>query len=594
MHFLNQQFGPKGHAFSFFFKVISLALVKTLCLNGVLAQEEQVKKSGITFNGTSTISGYYSNRTPFGQDIPPEYLNWHLRGNLNLAGIPLQISSLLTTQQRPERQSMNHFSIRIDTRSLIRQPELSQSLPFLKYVETFEVGRTRPDYSQLMLSGIPLNGINIALRGFGFHLAFAYGNSQRAVNRGSYLSQQYKQEMIFGRIGFGRKDENYLNISMLRAKDDPNSIEANPTFYVREPYTFVHNLDTFFIPLDSVPVVRKPRETLMSGVELGLSLFNHKLKLHGEVVGSVNTSNAESETIPVNEIPDWIMKLHEPRLTTSLSYAFGFRSALDLKTTRVQASMRRTAPGFQSPGTPFMRQDNFNYEIRANQLLFSRKLSVQPYFRWFRDNLSGQKAQTTYTQVWGINSMWRPAGLPYLGVNYSPHKQETRHEDFAQTNLATVLTISSGRNYRINDLAAFTGLSWSNQQIKSKFETGERVYTGNNFSLQQSLRLRVPITFNATAGYYIFETDESTSNSYQLALRANYQYERKWNAGMGVRYLDQNSDRKRTGITANFRYSFGKFGEVNLSAEPALYRDLLDPEREYDEFVVRVSFTNKW
>jgi hypothetical protein len=223
-----------------------------------------------------------------------------------------------------------------------------------------------------------------------------------------------------------------------------------------------------------------------------------------------------------------------------------------------------------------------------------RKVIIQPHIRWFRDNLSDQKAQTTYTLIWGFNATWRPVKFPYISANYSPHRQETHLENFDQTNEATILTLSTGKNYYINQLQAFTGFTWSNQAMKQTTPELEQEFTGNNYSLQQSLRLRFPLTLTANIGYYFFEGPAVSNETYQLGLRANYQHKRVWNAGLGFRYLDQNAERNRTAVIAQMNYTLGKFGEIRFSAEPAIYRDLLNPEREYDEYVVRISLINKW
>lgn len=507
--------------------------------------------------------------------------------------IPFNVSAILSSQQQRMQNGINNFSIQLDSRSLLRQPSLSDKSGLFRFVETFEVGRTRPNYSQLIFSGITLDGINIGFRFQAFHLAFAYGTSQRPV-QGTVSSQQYRQKMVFGRLGIGKRDGSYMNLSLLSARDDENSIEPVTGYYVRQPDTLIHHLDTFFIRLDSLSIQRKPTASLMPGVEAGLLLFNKSLLIHAEMAGTIHTANTQSELAPVLNVPESFEGIYQSRLSSSASYAYLIRMELNLSGTRFEGSLRKVAPGFISPGTAYTRQNHLAYQFRLTQQLFNRRISVQPHLRWFRNNLSNQQKQTMYTLIWGVTMAWRPAKLPFIQLSYSPHRQEVHRSAAIQTNLARVLTTSTGMNYRAGNLQAFSGLSWSRQLMEYRLDEVSNKYKGDNISLQQSLQISRPFGIHANLGYYYFEANDDTSLTRQFGFRTTYRQHKKWNISLGFRHINQNSERKRTGITARAAYDFGKFGEIRISAEPAIYRDVLRPEREYDEYTFRLSLINKW
>lgn len=570
-----------------------VVVVSVLLFN--IHQQSEASSSGFSFDGVSRISLYYSDHQHFGQSIPSEYLSWQLRSRLTLFHIPLQVSSLLSTQQGAGRQSINHLSVSLDTRSLLRHIDTSGTLRFFRHFETMELGRTRPAYSPLMLHGIPVTGVNVSMRIRGAHAAFVYGNSKRAVRRGTFLSQQHKQKILFGRIGVGSLDATFFNFSVLHAKDDRASIEPTGHYYHWPADTLVHHMDTLFIAPDSAAVYRRPGESLLPGVEFGFGFFGKKLQIRAEAVGMVHTSNTESDAIEIGSLPSWIDRVHPIRLTSAVSYAYGLTKELRLSTTRVNASYQVIAPGFYSPGTPLLRQDRELFRMSVSQSLFNRKFTIQPHFRWFRDNLSNHKTATTETLIWGITGMWRPANLPYLSFSYSPHKQELQHDTHPVVNTAQVTTVSTGRNYTVsNQLQAFTGFSWSNQQTSIKNIDQEREFRGNNFSLQQSLRLTIPLNLMANIGLYMMETEGTSTSTRQYMLRGTYDVQEAWRVSLGIRHFNRGGESKRTGIRFQTSYDFGRFGALELLAEPLYYRDILNPEREYDQYIVRITFINKW
>jgi hypothetical protein len=559
-----------------------------------IAQNTSQQIKPINFSGSSNLTVKYSNRQAFGQEIPPQYLNWHARARLSIYGLPIELGSLLSTQNSQTRQPMNYFSVKLDSRSIMRHPEIAGKVPFMKYFETLEIGRTRPEYSDLMLRGVPINGLNISFRAKGLHAAVAYGNTQKPVSEGLFLYQRYQQKLIFGRIGFGQKNGTNFNISVLHAKDIAESIEPTPLTYIRQPDTFVYQLDTFFIRQDSVALVRKPIESLMAGTGINIALFKNRFRINAELAGSVFTANSNSENIYIEAIPGWLERIYKPTLSTSASYAYSIGSELNIQSTRLTVSMRRIAPGYQAPGTDYMRQDIMVYEARLNQVLFNRKLTLQPYFQWYRDNISGMKAYTTSMLRWGVITMWRPTHLPYLSLAYMPNLQKMQHSTSPESNHASVLTASSGKNYRIGKLNAFTSVSWSNQIMKSKTPESWKQFHANNFSFQQSVQLKVPVTIITNLGFYILDNSEEKTKLFQIQLMANYQHEKKWNAGLGIRHFNQDPGRKRTGLTARFSYELGKYGQIIFAAEPIKYRDRFNPSREFDEYSARISLINKW
>ncbi len=567
-----------------------------ICFLPLKGTEDTCKREGrwrVSFKGTSTLTGYWSNRQGIGQDIPAQYLIWSFRGQLNLAGIPINGSALYSTMQHPGYQPMNHYTLQVDMRTLLRQGIKKPALRFLRHFEVLEVGRTRPDYSKLMISGVMLQGAHAGVRFGRFSAAAAYGTSQQPVTGGFLWSPQYRQRMFFGRLGYGRPEKSSVYLSVLRYRDLPESHTGDAQFFIQQPDTFIHIADTFFLPADTIPLIQHPGEGMVVGIEGVTHLFQQKLQFRGELSGCANTTNTGSEPIASDVLPNWITSVYQPRLTTSLSYAARLESSLNLPNTKVKASAMRIAPGYRSAGVPFMRQDYEGLEVQATRMLLSKRVMVQPWARIYRDNLSGLKAMTTTTDIWGITTFIRPDKWPWVSMTWSPHRQQVSGENMIQRSNAEIFTISSGKNYILaKHYNAYTGITWSGQNMKTTVSDVITAYKGAQLMVQQTVMLKIPLSLQLSGGYYSLRTDTLHRLSGMVTAAAYYHHGRKWRAGLSIRYTG-NQDERRTGVAVNFSADLGKAGRLIFVAEPLRYRDALRPEREFNQYMVRCSLVTR-
>jgi hypothetical protein len=577
-------------------KILPVASILFFCyipLKATSGSENEPGDKWVTFKGTSTLTGYLSNRQGFGQEIPSQYLTWIFRGQLTLAGIPLNGSALISTLQHPGYQPMNHYTLQVDTRAILQHGIPKPAFRFLRYFEVLEVGRTRPEYSKLMLSGIMLQGAHAGVRFGRLSLAAACGTSQQPVSNGFLWSQQYRQRMYFGRIGFGHYNQSSFYLSALRYRDIPESHSGDTHFYVQRPDTFIHIADTFFIPGDTIPLIQHPGEGLVVGLESAASLFNRRLQIGGELSGCANTGNTSSEPVATEAMPAWVSSVFQPRLSTSLSYAARIHGNLNLQYAKVRVTAMRVAPGYRSAGVPFMRQDYEGIEVQVTAMLLKKRLMVQPWVRLYRDNLSGLKAITTTTDIRGVTAFWRPNKLPWVSVTWSPHRQQAKHESMLQQSTAGILTVAGGKNYLLaKEYNAYTGITWSGQQMEIRLSDIITRYRGRQLMVQQSVMLKMPLSLQLSGGYYSLHTDTLRQVSGTASIGGAYHHPKKWRLGVALRYTG-NPDQKRTGLAANFSADMGKAGRLTIVAEPILYRDLLRPDREFNQYIVRCSWVTR-
>lgn len=560
-------------------------------------QEKDTAHGWIKTHGIISLTANFSNRTEkYGYKVPPGWMMLQGNGTLQLFGIPFSVAGLYSTMQNDQYQPMNHLSLKFDAKSLLASKVRKPGLRFMRHFDVLEVGRARPSYSPLLLSRVPLTGVNVAVRFGAFYTAFAGGDLQREISTAAFGYNRYRQTMYFGRLGIGKEGSNHLYLQVLQAKDRESSIVSDlQTQFIRKPDTLIHLTDTFFIPSDTILLSVSPKESLLAGLGGGVSLFRKKLILEGEVAGGLHTANTRSDTLGGDLLPDWALKIYTPRLTTSLSYAARTKAVLNLRTTRLQLAWEMAGPGFQSPGINYIRQDYQSVQANGSQYLFRRRFSLQPQLRWYRDNLSGTRQTTTTTLIWGITALWQPAKLPYVSINFAPHAQTLRSEGVNISNTAKVIVVSSGKNYRLNrKISGFTGITWSSQQMKAQLPGNATQFTGNSITLQQGIIPNTAISFNANAMLYHQDFVTYTKILRQLGGSVQYRYRKSLVAGLGLRYNDSNGEERRTGISASLTADFKVWGQVRILAEPATYTSIPDPKDDFTEYSIRITYSKRW
>ena len=151
--------------------------------------QAQNETSPIQFHGSNKLFGQYANRQGTNSQIPASFWRNDLNMTLTVYGIPISSSFFITSEQSDLRQSINNFRIYFDLKALVKNKAkafaknkakglLNGKAPgfmrFLSNFKTFEVGKCRPNYSDLTLKGISVSGVNIELTPGKFYDVFCH------------------------------------------------------------------------------------------------------------------------------------------------------------------------------------------------------------------------------------------------------------------------------------------------------------------------------------------------------------------------------------------------------------------------------------
>ena len=265
---------------------------------------------------------------------------------------------------------------------------------------TVHAGDFSRDYSSYTLTGTRLRGFGVDLQPGRFLFSVQGGQAQRTVSAGSD-GAAYKRSMLAASLGYGRAGRNRIALTMLKAKDDPNSLEQK---LVRVDTTAI--LDTALVA-DPLRFATTPQENLVVGIETELTLFRNMLRFKGQGGASLFTRDLRSQTVSdVNVGPlGGISSLQPLRLSTNADAAYEGELELRLSRFGLRGGYEKVGAGYTSLGLPYLINDRQGFHVGGNVMLFSNRLALQGDTRMQSNNLLGQKSARTDRSTSTLSAM---------------------------------------------------------------------------------------------------------------------------------------------------------------------------------------------
>ncbi len=280
--------------------------------------------------------------------------------------IGLKMDCLLTTEQKFVAQPINRISI---------TPSWSWG--------SLDVWNFSPRFSELTLSGVTVRGLGLNLHPGAFTLSVIGGQSQEACE--DSLDEKFRRDVYGLQIGFGG-----FRINMLKAKDDSNSIKS-----------WGNTL---------------PQENLVAGTSVDFNLLN--INFRGEIAASAYTRDLRSDTIEIEEIPEFLKKIYPVHYSTRADYAYKTEATIPITTKgSIGGSYRYVGPGYTSLGLSTNHNDRVEYRVHGLFRPF-RIISLNGSFRQKKDNLIEDKSTTTKNSNLSLSTTFIPTSAFNLSVNY--------------------------------------------------------------------------------------------------------------------------------------------------------------------------------
>jgi hypothetical protein len=198
----------------------------------------------------------------------------------------------------------------------------------LKDYATINVGDSNPRLSHFTMNGKRIRGLNANIKWSWFNLHFVQGEINRAIEGDLKKAYSYsidtddegtkflslsrngytfEQNVMAGRLALGRGEKFQWGLNFMKARDDTNSVTQElknaEIVYSPDATGSVSGLDSGVVYTISELGTKAhylegknwagdgPKDNLVIGTDLGISLFNKRLRLDGELALSMTNNN---------------------------------------------------------------------------------------------------------------------------------------------------------------------------------------------------------------------------------------------------------------------------------------------------------------
>ncbi|GGM96049.1 hypothetical protein GCM10010967_31970 [Dyadobacter beijingensis] len=339
----------------------------------------QVRLSG----GLNAYAGIYTSNGIAGRNQPHPF---GLSGAVTLSlpgGVSLPFSAVVGNQGTSFRQPFNQFGVS----------------PTYKWA-TAHAGYRNISFSPFTLAGHTFLGGGVELNPGKLRIGAVYGRFNKAIS--TNLSDPdaipaFRRTGYAVKVGYG-KPGNYVDLVMLRARDDTNSIDRLQMSPERST---------------------TPAENMVIGLTSRLLIIKHILV---EADAAVSSYTRDITSAPVqaegkSAIYRLAGKLITPRLSTQLTQATQAALGYQSKWGSVKMQYKRIDPNFQTMGAYYFQSDIQSYtgNVTLNLLKGKARLAGS-YGRQF-DNLAANKNARTGRSVGSLMASLNPD--PTFGMDIS-------------------------------------------------------------------------------------------------------------------------------------------------------------------------------
>jgi hypothetical protein len=300
--------------------------------------------------------------------------------------------------------------------------------PYYKWIK-LHGGHRSMNFSEYTLSNLVYLGGGVDLTPNNWRISALYGRLAKAEPLD--LSLITPNVPIYQRFGWGTKvgygsNDNFIDVMLFKAWDDPNSIAA-----IDPPKVF-------------------PNENMVIGIKGQKSLFE-KFRLGGEFARSALTPNVGDAMTGNAEFP--FVFIDERENTT---YKNAYNANFDYQGNGfvLGAKYRRIDPDYKSLGAYFFNNDIEDYTINTSFALLQQKLQFAGSIGVQRDNLA-QTKPSTLTRVIGSTNINYTQNALNLGLTYSNYSSDVTYvldQDLDSLNVVIVTQDLGGTiSYSISD-----------------------------------------------------------------------------------------------------------------------------------------------
>jgi len=374
-------------------------------------------------------------------------------------------------------------------------------------IDRFQVGLTTPFFSKYILTGVPVKGIDIALKG----------------------------NKITTQLVYGKMNSFFSPINANGFEDKKASFE-NPIYGLRLEYKPKEN---FVLSWNNTLIVSNAGESIetkntATGLELDWQ-FNSKLDFKGAIYSTYLSYLFNKPNSPI--ITEQPLPILTPIQLFKQQSMYVVESKYKLfKNTDVIGKITRVNLGYNAFGAPFNRRNFLEHDVALKQVAFKRKLLLDLGYKNLQMlNLPGDSI-TNKSKGFSFNLRTNLKKLPNLILNYSPYFQGNNHPDtlFRTNNQYSLFTSTVFYSFKTKLVSHTVSASFTNAKTEF-FQLNNRIVQtrlGTGMYIVTIKKLSVAATFQVnrvnpgidTVNYnsYRLNITQKLNEKYSIGLQTMY------------------------------------------------------------------------
>jgi hypothetical protein len=442
---------------------------------------------------------------------------------------------------------------------------ISKEEKILLNFKKFGVGDNYPVYTPFSLMGMKIRGIDVQYCPEHLIFSFSAGISPqvRAINR--FTINQDNKNVLAGSIGFGKLTTDYIRLSYVEARSH-SGINYDSILY---------------------PPAQKFSRVLTTDFSYALG---KKLIFKGEIANSNLSDQPQLEYYPEEPV-----KPSSKFLTRDMNWA----GDISLKYTEeklkaaIIGEIKEIQPNFISYAMPFLRTDYMQYQVKLQKQLFHKQVIMETYWIKEVDNLSGRYPNSSIINSFGGSLGLYFINLPYLLLSYNPTSMSTQSllDTFHYQSSFKTYTAQAGYQFYVSSA---TFLSTVNAFMQEEnFTNSSQSSHHKMLWINQTVKLKIPLTFSLSAGYLNinYNNEEINSNDYEGTI--SYSLSKKLNLGLCYVYniYRYNGDKQAFLVKANWLINNNQQIMLMISRiESSSYKDF----QHTNFYDLSVKYAFKW
>ncbi|MCC6290074.1 MAG: hypothetical protein IT249_19520 [Chitinophagaceae bacterium] len=420
----------------------------------------------------------------------------------------------------------------------------------LSGIQSFNIGRSIADYSELSVKNISITGIQ-AEYNTGYYYAIAAGKVDYRFR--DYIVPNHtrsNQYVALVRFGKGTKSGNHIFLTYYTGKRQ------------------LYNASVSTQPNNSIPGYH------LAGITIeGL----YKLNKNITVVGEIAKSTIPSYSLDSIGKKTWMSSIGKMNSRRNEAYSMRLNSYFPKTLTRFNGYVAYIGANFQSFSTFTTGAAQLRWMARLEQAFFKKQLTIISTVQ--KNNYSNPFVATSYKSsslLTSIQANLHIKKYPVVSLGYFPAYQLTKTaDDYYSESRYYTLTGSIGHSYKLQQVQ-LTSYAVYSRFYNEAIDSGFVYYNSKNILLSQSLNFsRFSVLVNGSL---------STGNEYKLRMLENsllVAINKMISVGAGLKMIDYSLlTNMQWGYSGNISLSIPKVGDIQFMADkgfiPGVNKQLAD------------------